>query len=202
MATRKRKVSGKGDGAVIVDFGDTESRGGAKGSRSAHVPEGDYAVKVTGAKLDKSSEKDTPGIFVTYVITDPKKYKGKTLRDRLWLSDKALWRIRQTWEALGVQVPSKKVKLDPKKIIGKTCAVTVEDDEYEGKIRSNIVDTFLLSEYKDLQANADEDEELDEDEDEEEEEDDEDEDEEDDEDEDEEDDEEEDEIEDVDLDSI
>jgi hypothetical protein len=200
MATKKRKVSrsSKGEG-VVVDFGDTESRGGAKGSRSSHVPEGDYAVKVKDAKLDKSSDKETPGIFVTYVITEPKKYKGKTLRDRLWLSDKALWRIRQTWEALGVQVPSKKVKLDPKKIVGKTCAVTVEDEEYEGKVRSNVVDTFLLSEYEELQESDDE--ELDEDEevedDEEEEEDDEDE-----EDEDEDEEEEEDEIEDVDLDSI
>jgi len=200
MVTKKRKISGKGDGAVVVDFGDTESRGGAKGARSAHVPEGDYAVKVKKAELGKSSEKETPGIFVTYEVTSPKAFKGKILRDRLWLSDKALWRVRQTWEALGVTVPSKKVKLDPRKIVGKTCAVTVEDEEYDEKVRSNVVDTFLLSEYQELQESDDE--ELDEDEDEEEEEDDEDEDEEDDEDEDEEEDEEDEEIEAVDLDSI
>lgn len=201
MATKKTRGSGRGDGTVVVDFGDTDSRGGKKSERAAHVPEGDYAVKVKAAKLDKSSEKETPGIFVTYVITAPSKYKDKILRDRLWLSDGALWRVRQAWEAMGVQVPSKKVKLDPKKIIGKECAVTVEDDEYEGKVRSNVVDTFLLSDYEELQSADDDD--LDEEDEDEDEVDDEDEDEdEEDEDEEEEAEDEDDDIEDVDLDSI
>lgn len=190
MATRKRKVSGTGDGTIVVDFGDTESRGGKKGARSAHVPEADYAVKVHAAKLDKSSEKETPGVFITWLITKGK-YKGKTLRDPLWLSDKALWRVRQTWEALGVQVPSKKVKLDPRKIVGKEAAITTEDEEYESKIRSRVVDVFALSELEELEESDDE--ELDEDEEGEDEEEDE---------EDEGEEEEEDEIEDVDLDSI
>jgi Protein of unknown function (DUF669) len=197
MAT-KRKVSGKGDGAVVVDFTDTESREGKKGSRSAHLPEGDYTAKVKEAKLGKSSEKETPGILMTWIITGPKKYKGKTIRDSLWLSDKALWRVRQTLEALGVPVPSKKVKVDPRKMVGKEAAITLEDEEYEGKVRSRVTDCFLLSEYEELQEDTDE--ELDEDEDEEEDEDEDTDDDDDDEDED--DDDEEEEIEDVDLDSI
>jgi hypothetical protein len=207
VVKKKKSTGGSKSGGriVTVDFGDTESRGGKKSERGTHVPPGDYAVKVVKTQLGKSSEKESPGIFVTYQITAPKKYKGKKLVDRLWLTKKALWRVRQTWEACGVKVPSKKVKLDPKKIIGKTCAVSVDDDEYEGKIRSNIVDTFLLSDYEEIQADEDD---LEEDEDEGEDEEDEegeDEDEEEDDEEDEEDDEgeeEEDDLEDVDLDSI
>jgi len=183
---KKGKVSrGESGSTVIVDFGDTESRGGKKSSRSSHLPEGDYAAKVKEAKLDRSSEKETPGIFVTWVITKGE-YKGKALRDALWLSDKALWRVRQTLEALGVKVPSKKVKVDPKKMIGKEAAITLEDEEYDGKMRSRVVDVFALDELEDLEESEDEDEdEEDEDEENEDEED-----------------EDEDEVEDVDLDEI
>ena len=148
---------------VNVDFEDTESRGGKKSERSAHVPEGDYAVKVTKAELGESSEKETPGVFVTMKITNPKKYKDKILRERLWLTKKSLWKVRQFWEACGIKVPSKKVKLDPKKLVGKELAVTVEDDEYEGKIRSQVVDSFMLADYTELKKEEDD---LDEDEDE------------------------------------
>lgn len=163
MATRRAKA---GD-AVVVDFSDTESRGGKKGGRSAHLPEGDYTAKVKAAEFGHSSEKETPGIMMTWVITGPNSSKGKTIRDSLWLSDKALWRVRQTLEALGLQVPSKKVKVNPKSMIGKEAAITLEDEEWEGKVRSRVVDCFALSEYEEL---GDQDEELDEDEEEEEEE--------------------------------
>jgi Protein of unknown function (DUF669) len=158
MATRRAK---SGD-AVVVDFSDTESRGGRKGGRSAHLPEGDYTAKVKAAEFGHSSEKETPGIMMTWVITGPNSSKGKTIRDSLWLSDKALWRVRQTLEALGLQVPSKKVKVNPKSMIGKEAAITLEDEEWEGKVRSRIVDCFALAEYEELAESSDE--ELDEDE--------------------------------------
>jgi hypothetical protein len=150
MATRRAK---SGD-AVVVDFSDTESRGGKKGGRSAHLPEGDYTAKVKEAAFGHSSEK--------WVITGPNSSKGKTIRDSLWLSDKALWRVRQTLEALGLQVPSKKVKVNPKSMIGKEAAITLEDEEWEGKVRSRIVDCFALAEYEELTESGEE--ELDEDE--------------------------------------
>jgi len=156
------KVSGGGDGStVVVDFSDTESRGGKRSGRSAHLPEGDYAAKCIEAKLDKSSEKETPGVFVTYEISKGE-YKGKRVRDALWLTDKSLWRVRQTLEAMGIDVPSKRVKINPKSMVGKTVAITLEDEEYENRVRSRVTDTFLLSEFDEL--NGDEDEEEDEDE--------------------------------------
>jgi hypothetical protein len=151
MATRRAK---SGD-AVVVDFSDTESRGGKKGGRSAHLPEGDYTAKVREAEFGHSSEKETPGIMMTWLITGPNSAKGKTIRDSLWLSDKALWRVRQTLEALGLQVPSKKVKVNPKSMVGKEAAITVEDEEYEGKVRSRIVDCFSLAEYEQLEESSD-----------------------------------------------
>lgn len=157
MAKQKK---GKGGGIVTVDFSDTESRGGKKGARSSYVPPNDYAVKVTRAELSKSSEKETPGIRVFFKVTQGK-YKGKELMDNLWLTKKSLWRVRQSLEAMGVKVPSDKFKVDPKALVGKECGVTVDDEEYENKIRSRVVDTFRLKDFE-----APEEEELESDEDE------------------------------------
>jgi type III secretory pathway component EscV len=154
MARKSTGTATKGRG-VVVDFSGTDSRGGKKGARSARVPPNDYAVKVIDAKMSKSPDKETPEIRVTYRITRGK-YKGKTIIDDLYLTPKALWRVRQTYEACGVKVPSKKVRLNPSALENKECAITVEDDEYENKVRSRVVDTFLLSDFEESEAEEDE----------------------------------------------
>lgn len=141
--------------SVTVDFGDTESRGGKKSAGRVHVPPGDYAVKCVKAEITKSSEKETPGIAVIYRITEGKN-KGTQVRDNLWLTPKSLWRVRQTLEAMGLQVPSKRVKVEPSKLVGKACAITVDDEEYEGKLYSRVVDTFLISEFESIREDSDE----------------------------------------------
>lgn len=179
---------------VQVNFEDTESRGGKKstGGRK-HYPEGDYHVKVTTAQLGKSQEKETPRIELALQIVSGK-HKGGTLRDDLYLVEKALWRVRQTMEAMGIKVPSKRIKIDVAKFKNKEYAVTLADEEYDDKVYSRVVDSFSLDELDD-----DEDDSVDE-EDEDVEDDDEDEDEDTDEDTDDEDDDEEDDLEEVDLD--
>jgi len=44
-----------------------------------------------------------------------------------------------------MQVPSKAVKIDTNKLVGKECAGTVVDDEYEGKKKSIISAFFPMS---------------------------------------------------------
>lgn len=154
---------------VVVDFSDTETRGGKKGSGGRkHYPPGDYAVKCIRAATGKSADKETPRIEVTYRFTQGK-LKGKEIRDDLYLTPKSLWRVRQTMEAMGIKVPSKKVKVDPSKFVGKTLAISIDDDEYDDKIYSRVTDSFLLSEFEDGEDDDtdDEDEEDDETEDEE-----------------------------------
>jgi hypothetical protein len=189
---------------VVVNFEDTESRGGKKsgGSRKKRYPEGDYAVKVKEAKIGRSPGDDgKPRIEVTYEIVSPKKFAGKTIIDDLYLTKPSLWRLRQTLEAMKIKVPSTKLKVDPDKLVGKTCAITLEDDEYNEVISSKVTDTFLLAELQKTGGKAKS---VDEDEDEDEDEEDEDEDEEDDEDaeDDDNDDDDDDDLEGVDLDDL
>jgi len=148
---------------VLVDFTETDSRGGKKGTGGRkHYPEGDYKAKVKSAKFGRSGEKETPRLEVTYVFAEGK-VKGKEIRDDLYLTPKSLWRLRQTLEALGVKVPSKKVRVDPQKLVGKSAAITIEDEEYDGKIYSRITDTYTLDDWDDAASDLDDDDAVDED---------------------------------------
>jgi hypothetical protein len=104
-----------------------------------------------------------------------------------------------------MKIPKGRFNLDLKKLIGKELAITVSDDEYDGKISSRITDWFPTSEFE-ADVMEDEDEEVEEDEEEDEDfdedEEDEGEDEEEEEDEDEEEEDEDDDVEEVDLDDI
>src|SRR5690606_11994980 len=118
------------------------------------------------------------------------KHKGKVLYHNTSLQPQALFSLRNTLEALGMEVPQTVVELDLDNLIGLKAAVSVEIEVYQGKEKSRVVEVFALEDLveddEDYEVD-DEDYEVDDDED------DEDDDDEDDEDEDEEDDEDEDE---------
>jgi len=138
-----------------VDFTETESRGGKKsmGARR-HYPPGDYAVKCVRAELTTSSEKDTPGVRVTFRILSGE-HKGGEVTDTAWLTPKSLWRLRNMLEAMGIKIPSKAVNVDTGIMQGKSLAITLDDEEYDNKVYSRVVDTFLLSELEEVESDED-----------------------------------------------
>ena len=154
---------------VKVDFSEVESRGGKKGSAGRkHYPPDDYHVKCVAAKLGKSGDKETPRVEIEYKIVDGP-HKGGSLRDDLYLTPKSLWRLRQTLEAMGMKIPNKAVNLDVNSLKGKELAVTLDDDEYDEKVYSKVVDSYHLSEFEagdeyadDTDDDEDEDEDLEE----------------------------------------
>jgi len=153
-----KKRKGSAD-TIRLDFS-KEVEGGGGGIR---LPENDYKGQIVKIKKIRSSEKDTPGLAVTIKITEGK-FKGKKLTDRLWITPKSLWRVRSMLEALGITVPKKVVNLPIKKIIGKELGLTVIDDEpYNGRIKSKIGDFVDLETLADLYDDEDEDEDFDED---------------------------------------
>jgi Protein of unknown function (DUF669) len=152
----------KGSGSITVTFPDD-----SEGKRADRVPEGEYGFKVLKATKGESSQKKTPQVsFYVQVIKDPThtgKYKGKKLYDNCFLTDEALWRLRNRLEAMGIPVKSRKaMKLDLAETIGKKFGGTVEDEEYENKIKSRIQDAYPYDEVEDRAAGTAE--ELDEDE--------------------------------------
>lgn len=179
-------------GSLRIDFSKEEESGGGGNVR---WPEGDYHVKIVAAKAVRSSEKDTPGLAVTFQVLEGKK-KGKKITDTLWITPKSLRRVRLLLEAVGVKVPKSAVNIPLGKLKNKVLWIEIGDEEREGyDTRSRITFEGFMSEddYEgedtddedDLDEDEDDDEEEDEDEDDDEEDDDEDEDDDDDEDEDE-----------------
>ena len=74
---------------------------------------------------------------------------GAKLYDNFVLTEKALWKLQSFLIAVGMKADGK-IVLDLDKLIGKTCIVEVEHEEYDGKTRARI------QEFKKLAAKADE----------------------------------------------
>jgi hypothetical protein len=120
---------------TIVDFTNTDSNTGGR----VRLPEDDYKVRVRSVKHD-TSKNGNPMLVWEFELVDGK-FSGKILRERTMLMENSLWRLKQLLEAMGIQVPSKRVALDLARYPGKELGVTVVDDEpYEGKISSKIAD--------------------------------------------------------------
>lgn len=127
--------------AAAIDFTNVKEGGGSFNKK--RQPEGDYKAKVTKV-VDSPSKKDNTAqwLFTIQVGAGTYPYYCKH-------EENQYWKIRNLLVAAGLTVPKKKVKVDPNKIVGKTIAVTLEDDEYDGKAQSNIAATFPLSELDD-----------------------------------------------------
>lgn len=155
----------KSTGKKKINFGDVppEIRGG--GTRAAHVPEGDYLLKVV--KGEWREKKDESGSYINwqFSIISPTKYKGKTVYDITSLKPDALWNLRNLIHAAtGKNVAGKAVNFDPTMLEGKVVAATLEDDEFNNKTRSRPVDYRPKAELKAKDKDDDEDEEDEEDE--------------------------------------
>jgi Protein of unknown function (DUF669) len=145
--------------ATRVDFGgvDPEIRKG--GGRAAHLPEGDYLVKVLSGELRTSEKKGTKYFTWRLGVTQPEKYKGKVLYLTTSLKPEALWNLRNfIHAATGKNVAGKVVNVDPEALVGKVVCVTAEDDEYEGKMKSVPQDVRSKEEYTASEDDDDEEE--------------------------------------------
>jgi Protein of unknown function (DUF669) len=126
------------------------------------VKEGDYKVKIIKAERGESNAGNTMITF-TYEFLEGKA-KGKQIKDRVPLTEKAWFRLYNIVCAIkGEEVPKKAMKVNVSKLVGKEMGITVEDDEYENKIYSSVAS------YLDLEtlegASSDDEDEDDEDED-------------------------------------
>jgi hypothetical protein len=125
---------------IKVDFSgvDKDIR---RGGGSSRIPEGDYLAKIVSSEI-KTSEKSGARYINWKLSVVSGEQKGKTLYHTTSLKPEALWNFRNLIHAAtGKNVAGKAMNVDTSSLEGKVLAVTVEDDEYEGKVRSRIVDT-------------------------------------------------------------
>ena len=135
--TTKSSTKSKGTGsadAKSVDFSGVQSGGRRK------IPEGDYHFVVDKAYWDESEAGNDMVVFESVIKEGPQKgWRGYT---HCAITPKALWKLRQMLEALGIEVPDGKLAINPKKYIGKEHGGSVEQEEYDGKKRSKITDIY------------------------------------------------------------
>lgn len=132
--------------ATALDFTNVKDGGGNFNKK--RQPEGDYKAKVVKVD-DAPSKKDNVMQWLFSIEVN-----GATYPYYCKHQENQLWKIRNLFVAAGISVPKKRVNVDPNKVVGKTIGVTLEDDEYEGKLQSNIAATFPASE---LEGDDDED---------------------------------------------
>lgn len=161
MAKKRSKKASKDD-FVVADFGHKEAKGGGGRIR---VPEGDYVAKIIDAEKTEAKSSGNTMIVWTLEILEGK-YKGKKIKTRTVMTPKALFFLRNLLEALGAEVPEKASKIRYKKYVGKKIGITIEDNEYENKVSSEVSD-FLDPDMvgADDEEDDDEDDDLDDDED-------------------------------------
>jgi type IV secretory pathway VirB10-like protein len=152
--------------AKVIDMTNVKE-GGARFNKK-RVEEGDYLARVTRVEDAAVKKGENKGRFQWLFTISLEKHPNAKYPYYCQLEENQLWKVRNLLIAAGLNVPKKKLKLDPEKVVNKLIAVTMEDDEYEGKIQSTIGAIFPPSELEG--GTEDEDEDQDEEEEEEEEE--------------------------------
>lgn len=140
-----RKPAAKKTRSVTVDFTDVESGGG----QGFHIPEGEYGVKVESVEQNTSSN-DNEQLAWVFKGTEGKA-KGKTFYFYTPLIEQALWKLRQTLEALGVEVPDSSLDIDLDELVDLEATGVVEDDEYKGKTRSRLAGLVVAEEEAEVE---------------------------------------------------
>lgn len=138
--------------AAPIDFSNVQDGGGGQFNKKRQ-PAGDYEAVVTDV-FDSPSKKDgePQWMFVIKVGTGSYPYYCKLVENQLW-------KLRNLLIAGGLNVPKKKVKVDPTKMVNRKIAVTLDDTEYDGKDQSEITATFPLADLNPDASRDDEDEE-------------------------------------------
>jgi len=125
-------------GVIQVDFTGVSSGG------DFNVAEGDYAVEVTNVE-QKISKNQKPFLAFEFTIRGEEE-NGKRLFHNCSLQPQALFNLRRTLEAMGLEVPDGAMDVDLEELKGLYLGVHVESEEYQGKVRPRVTDVFSLTE--------------------------------------------------------
>lgn len=103
-----------------------------------HKQPGDYLMEVYAVTEGQSKNDNLTWTFHCRLTDQPR----ATYPYRCALTENSLWKVRNLFVACGIAVPKKKINVDPNKLVGKKFGAALEDDEYEGNIRSAIAAVF------------------------------------------------------------
>lgn len=113
---------------------------------------GDYRGKIV--KVEDHKPKDTSKpmgwVFTVQVDGDAR----STYPFYVNPAPKEAWKIRTICVAAGINVKMTRIKFDPNKLVNKPIGLELEDDEYEGRMKSVIADVFPVDEVGSAREDA------------------------------------------------
>lgn len=114
------------------------------------VPDGLYRVRCQ--EVEQSVSKGGNPMFVwTFVVVDGE-YAGREFKIFTALTPAAMWKVAETVVALGVGQQGQVVKFKRSDVVGKDCGALIEENEYNGQVRSQIARVMSLKELAEAQA--------------------------------------------------
>lgn len=141
---------------ITIDFTGVEIR---RGGSSDHVPEGDYLAHVE--RIENTTVKNDPSrkmLKWLFILDEPVKFKGKKVYHNTLLESENLWSLRSLLvDLMGEdRIPASKLNIPLDVIQSKKLKVglTLEDNEYNNKIKSQINSTFPKAQWAERQASA------------------------------------------------
>jgi hypothetical protein len=113
---------------------------------SKHMPEGDYAAVI----VDVADQESKSGNDMWVYTIRLKDYPRAVYAYYCVLEERSLFKVRHLFTAAGIDLPRSVKLIDPNKIVGKEIGVGLEDEEYDGNMRSKIT---AVMELKDMAVN-------------------------------------------------
>lgn len=121
---------------ISIDFSDVK----APSFSTVHQAPGVYNAEITGVEMTKTKS-DNTDMLVFAIVAGPGRYPYYCK-----IVPNQLWKLRELIEAAGTKVPNKVVQIDPAKYVGAHINVELEDDTYNGKLRSRVARVAPFSE--------------------------------------------------------
>lgn len=114
------------------------------------VPDGLYKVRCQD--VEQSVSKGGNPMFVwTFAVSDGQ-YTGREFKVFTAITPAAMWKVAETVMALGVGQQGQVVKFKRSDVIGRECGALIEENEYNGQVRSQISRVMTLKELAEAKS--------------------------------------------------
>lgn len=116
--------------------------------RPKQLPEGEYVAVIKDVQANNSKAGNPQWVF----LIQPESHPSAVYPYYCQLSVEHAWKIRNILAGIGVDAPKTAKSINAAKLVGKKLGILLEDDEYEGKMKSVIASIIPVSEVSEPDA--------------------------------------------------
>ncbi len=100
------------------------------------IPQGKYTCYLFDVDLKQTRKGDDMYVLILKIADG--EHKGRQLFYNLPVMKQTMWKIKESIEAFGVELPQSKVSFDFEDLLGRKVKAVVTHREWEGKTRENV----------------------------------------------------------------